>query len=63
MQKRAQVKIILYDRDQKLLVKAADLLVEAFGDQISMSSPRRSRDLTDYHVIAYIELEAGQRGG
>jgi hypothetical protein len=62
MQKRAQVKIILYDRDQKLLVKAADLLVEAFGDQISMSSPRRSRDLTDYHVIAYIELEAGQRG-
>jgi len=63
MQKRAQVKIILYDRDQKLLVRAADLLVEAFGDQISMSSPRRSRDLTDYHVIAYIELEAGQRGG
>jgi len=57
MQKRAQVKLILYHEDERLLVRAADLLVEAFGDKVSMSSPRRSRDLTDYHVIAYLEVD------
>jgi len=54
---RAQVKLIIYHEDEKLLLKAADLLVEAFGNRISMSSPRRSRDLTDFHVIAYLEVD------
>jgi hypothetical protein len=57
------VKVVLYHEDEEVLVRATDLLVQALGDRVSMSTVRRSRDGSDYHIIFHLELEAGQRGG
>lgn len=55
------VKAVLYHEDEEVLVRAADLLVQALGDRVSMSAVRRSRDLSDYHCIAFIQVD--KKGG
>jgi len=57
------IKGVLYSEDQQVLVRASDLLNQVLQGRISMSTVRRSRDGSDYHVIFHLELEAGRRGG
>lgn len=60
---RILVKGLLYSEDQQVLVRASDLLNQVLQGRVSMSTVRRSRDGSDYHIIFHLELEAGQRGG
>jgi hypothetical protein len=57
------VKGVIYAEDQLLLIRASDILNQALKSRISMSTPRMSRDGSDYHIIFHLEVEAGQRGG
>jgi hypothetical protein len=53
------VKGLLYHVDPEILVKATDLFNEALAGRISLSTPRRSRDGSDYHIIFHFTVEEG----